>query len=252
MRKMMGVALGAFAIAVAARADNRSAVKGPDEDGTKAALVKIAGEGLFDSHAFQYLTELSDDVGSRVTGSAQAQKAVEWGMAKMRAMGLENVHAEKWQLWRGWTRGAAQAELLTPIRRPLHIDAMGWTGSTPAGGVDGEVVTANIFDLDNEMKNMSRFAGKVVLVVMQGEPNKSFVQLFVQLGDFFRAAGKAGAIGVIGGQGGGKAEGMNLTHTGILGFRSQEFCAVVRAVGRFFPGGGRGGGHRGDWRARRW
>ncbi|HEY2546115.1 MAG TPA: M28 family peptidase, partial [Candidatus Acidoferrum sp.] len=188
---------------------------------------KIAGEGMLDSHAFQYLTELSDDVGARVTGSPQAQRAVEWGLAKMRAMGLENVHAEKWQLWRGWTRGTAQAELLTPIRRPLHIDSMGWTGSTPAGGVDGDVVTVNMFDLDDEMKDMSRFRGKVALVVTRGEPNKSFIQLFVQLGDFLRAAGKAGAIAVIGGQGGGTAAGMNLTHTGILGFDADFAVPVV-------------------------
>jgi carboxypeptidase Q len=208
-------------------AESRSVAKGPDEDGTKPALVKIAGEGLLDSHAFQYLTELSDDIGPRVSGSPQAQKAVEWGLAKMKAMGLENVHAERWQLWRGWTRGTAEAELLAPIRRPLHIDAMGWTGSTLAGGVDGDVVTMNIFNLDNEMKSMSRFTGKVVLVVMRGEPNKGFAQLFAQFGDFLRAAGKAGAIAVIGGQGGGKAEGMNLTHTGILGFDADFAIPVV-------------------------
>ncbi len=214
-------------VALGARAQEKSSAKGPNQDGTKPALVKIAGEGLLDSHAFQYLTELSDDIGPRVSGSPQAQKAVEWGLAKMKAIGLENVHAEKWQLWRGWTRGTAQAELLTPIRRPLHVDAMGWTGSTPAGGVDGEVVTMNIFNIDNEMRNMPRFSGKVVLVVMEGEPNKSFIQLFAQFGDFLRAAGKAGVIAVIGGQGGGKAEGMNLTHTGILGFDADFAVPVV-------------------------
>src|SRR5271156_511180 len=195
MRKIFGgIMVIAVLAAAAAQAGNRAAVKGPDEDGTKPALVKIAGAGLMDSHAYQYLTELSDDVGARVTGSPQAHKAVEWGEAKMKAMGLENVHAEKWQLWRGWTRGAAQAELLTPIRRPLHVDAMGWTGSTAAGGADGEVVTVNMFDLDGEMKNMTRFSGKVALVVTRGEPNKSSIQLFAQFGDFLRAAGKAGAI----------------------------------------------------------
>ena len=141
MRKIFGgIAVIALVAGVTARAENKSMAKGPNEDGTKPALVKIAGEGMLDSHAFQYLTELSDDVGARVTGSPGAQKAVEWGLAKMRAMGLENVHAEKCQMWRGWTRGTAQAELLTPIRRPLHVDAMGWTGSTPAGGAEGEVV----------------------------------------------------------------------------------------------------------------
>src|SRR5579864_5827378 len=228
MRKMFGgVAIVALGAALAMRAEVKAAAKGPDEDGTKAALVKIAGEGMLDSHAFQYLTELSDDVGARVTGSAQAQKAVDWGVAKMRAMGLENVHAEKWQLWRGWTRGTAQAELLTPIRRPVHVDAMGWTGSTPVGGADGEVVTVNMFDLDSEIKNISRLNGKVALVITRGEPNKSFIQLFAQFGDFLRAAGKAGATAVIGGQGGGKAQGMNLTHTGILGFDADFSVPVV-------------------------
>src|SRR2546430_8537460 len=57
-----------------ARADNRPAPKGPDEDGTKPALVKIAGEGMMDSHAFQYLTELSDDIRSEEhTSELQSQ-----------------------------------------------------------------------------------------------------------------------------------------------------------------------------------
>jgi hypothetical protein len=228
MRKIFGgIAVISLVAALAVRAEDKTAAKGPDEDGTKPALVKIAGEGMLDSRAFQYLTELSDDVGARVTGSPQAQKAVEWGQAKMRAMGLENVHAEKWQLWRGWTRGTAQAELLTPIRRPLHVDAMGWTGSTPAGGAEGDVVEVNMFDLDNELKNVRKLNGKVALVVTRGEPNKSFVQLFAQFGDFLKAAGKAGAIAVIGGQGGGTAQGMNLTHTGILGFDADFAVPVV-------------------------
>jgi hypothetical protein len=48
-----------------ARANEKPVPKGPDEDGTKPALVKIAGEGMMDSHAFQYLTELSDDIGGK-------------------------------------------------------------------------------------------------------------------------------------------------------------------------------------------
>src|SRR5215813_15517356 len=85
------------------RADDRP--KGPAEDGTLPALVKIAGEGQLNGHAFQYLTELSDDIGPRVTGSVLERKAEEWGVAKMKAMGLENVHLEKYNIWKGWTRG---------------------------------------------------------------------------------------------------------------------------------------------------
>jgi carboxypeptidase Q len=208
------------------RADDR-APKGPAEDGTLPALVKIAGEGEMNSHAFQFLTELSDDIGARVTGSPAERKAEEWGAAKMKAIGLENVHTEKYQIWKGWTRGTAEAEVLTPVRHKLHVDAMGWTGSTPAGGAEGDVVAVNLFDLDNEMKNVSRLKGKVALVTAKGKPAKEFMLLFAQFGDFLRAAGPAGAIAVIGGQGGGKSAGMNLTHTGILGLNADFAVPVV-------------------------
>jgi len=201
--------------------------KGPDQDGTAPALVKIAGEALVESHTFDYLTELSDDIGPRVTGSPEAQRAIDWGAAKMRAIGLENVHTEKFSVWRGWTRGTAQAELLTPIRRPLHIDAMGWTGSTSAGGVDAEVVPANNFNFDRELKDMKRFKGKIILIVSEGTPSKTGDMILAQFCDFVRAAEKAGAIAIIGGQGGFGSEGMNLTHTGILGFAADFALPVV-------------------------
>src|SRR5256885_1557391 len=228
MRRMLAgvcVAIAAIGSVGSARADER--FKGPDEDGTKPALAKIAGEGMMNSHAFEFLTELSDNVGARVTGTPQAQKAIDWGIAKMRSIGLENVHAEKWQLWRGWMRGTADAELLSPIRHNLHVDAMGWTGSTPAGGAEGEIAAVNMFDLDQEIKNVSRLKGKIVLMVAKGSPKRGFDMIFVQFGDFLRAAGKADVIAVIGGQGGSKASGMNLTHTGILGFDADFATPVV-------------------------
>src|ERR1700680_4404493 len=79
-----------------------SVVAKENEEATRAALVKIAGEGLVESHAFEYLTQLSDDVGARVTGSPQSQKAVEWSLSQMRSIGLENVYADKFQIW--WSR----------------------------------------------------------------------------------------------------------------------------------------------------
>src|ERR1700691_1001856 len=101
------------------QADDR-APKGPAEDGTLPALGKIAGEGEMNSHAFEFLTELSDDVGARVTGSAAEHKAEDWGVAKMQAIGLSNVHKEKYTIWKGWSRGPADAELLSPVRHKLH------------------------------------------------------------------------------------------------------------------------------------
>src|SRR5260370_39994687 len=104
---------------------------------------------------------------------------------------------------------------------------MGWTGSTPAGGAEGEVVTANLFDIDDEGKNASRLSGKIVLMVMQGMPKKNADSLFAIFGDFLKAASKAGAIAVIGGQAGSKPPGMNLTHTGIAGVEADFAIPVL-------------------------
>ena len=200
--------------------------KGPDEDGTKPALTAIAGQGFYNSNAYAYLTELSDNVGGRLTGSAAGQKAIDWGLAKMKGLGLLNVHDEKWSMWKGWTRGMASAQLVAPLNRTLTVDAMGWTGSTPAAGVEAEVTTANLFDLDSEISLLARFRGKIVMMKPDGVPKKNFWALFAQYGDFLKDLHKAGAVAVIGGQGGFKAEGMHLTHTGILGF-AQDFDLPV-------------------------
>ena len=203
------------------------AARNSDDDGTKAALVKIAGEGLVESHAFEYLTQLSDDIGARVTGSPASRKAIEWSLTKMHSIGLENLHAEPWQMWRGWTRGTAEAQLTAPIQRRLNVDAMGWTGSTPAKGAEGEIVSANVFNLDQETKNPGKFSGKIVLMVAKGEPKKDSMAIFAQFGDFLKQVANAGAIAVFGGQGGFKSEGMNLTHTGILGFQADFAIPVL-------------------------
>src|SRR5208282_6160160 len=106
-KRLLGSAFSLALISAPVWANDLGKPRGPEDDGTKPALTRIAGEAIYDSHAFAYLTELSDNVGARVTGSPAGQKAIDWGLAKMKAIGLENVHAEKWSMWKGWTRGTA-------------------------------------------------------------------------------------------------------------------------------------------------
>jgi carboxypeptidase Q len=200
----------------------------PSEDGTLPALTAIAGKGMMTCHAYDDLEELSDQIGGRVTGSPQAAQAIEWGLAKMRALGLENVHTEKWMLSRGWTRVSGDAELLAPIHRRLTIDSLGWVGSTPAGGVEAEVIPVNQNQLDDEMKDhASQWAGKVLLIVRKGEPPKEPRGQPGKFGTFLKTAYAAHAVAVIGGQGGSRSAGMHLTHTGALGFDQYYDLPVV-------------------------
>ena len=118
---------------------------------------------MTDLKPYQYLEELSDDIGGRVTGSPQAAQAIAWGIEKMKAIGLENVHTEPFQMSRGWTRISASAEMIAPSHHGLHIDALGWVGSTPPGGVEADIVTVNIYQLADEMKQQfGKLGGKVI------------------------------------------------------------------------------------------
>ena len=219
-----------FALAAALGAANNAPPEpaSPATDGTLPALTAIAGEGMLDSHAYDYLEELSDNIGGRVTGTPACGRAVAWGVEKMKAIGLANVHTEKWMLSRGWARLSASAELLAPVERPLKVDSMGWVGSTPAGGAEGEVIAVNDYNLDNEIKqNASNWAGKILLVVQKGEPPQDRIAAFAKFGPFLKAAYDAHALAVIGGQGGRKSAGMRLTHTGVLGFDTFYDIPVV-------------------------
>src|SRR5260370_3716420 len=64
-------------------------------------------------------------------------------------------------------------------------------------------------------------------MVRRGEPMAGGKPIFAQFGDLLKAAADARAITVIGGQGGSRASGMHLTHTGILGFGADFTIPVV-------------------------
>jgi hypothetical protein len=179
--------------------------------------------------AYQWLTELSDDIGPRVTGSPAARKAVAWGVDRMQSIGLSNVHTEQWTLSKGWTRGTATAELITPVHRALYVSAMGWTGST-SGSVEAEVVPANLLKLDDLMRASAQLRGKIVVMTVDGVLPTNAGPVFVKYCQFAKEAQKAGAVAVIGGQSGGmKEQGMHLTHTGGLSCAG-EFSMPVLSI----------------------
>src|SRR5262249_36925588 len=61
----------------------------------------------------------------------------------------------------------------------------------------------------------------------KGKPSQNEMNLFVQFGDFLKAAGSAGVIAGIGGEGGGKSMGMDLMHMGVFGVNAEFLIFVV-------------------------
>ena len=81
IRKMIALTgLSAFLFVApqpALSATGSTDVSSPANDGTLKALTAVAGAGTMDTHTYQYLSELSDDIGARVTGSPEAGRAVQ-------------------------------------------------------------------------------------------------------------------------------------------------------------------------------
>jgi carboxypeptidase Q len=118
------------------------------------------------SEAMENLEHLSDNIGPRLTGSAELKQANEWTAEMFRKYGLTNVHLEPWTIAHSWTRGTARARITKPAEHPLTIAAAGWSPST-AGTVRGPVV---YFDAKKK-EEFEKFHGKLKgAIVIYQEP----------------------------------------------------------------------------------
>lgn len=223
-RLLVVAGLAGDARATAAPAEPSS----PETDGTMPGLTAIAGRGLMSSHALEDLEYLSDRIGGRVTGSSSAQRAVVWGVGRLKAIGLEGVHTESFELKRGWSRVSATAEIVVPARHSLLVSSYGWVGSTPPGGIETEVVAVNLFRLDDEIRDeFRRWAGKVLVAVTRGAKPAGYKLRAGLLEKLVREAQRARAAAVLLGPLRGPAAGMQLTQTSALVFDDRDEIPVV-------------------------
>jgi len=121
---------------------------------------RIINAALADSAPFRRLTELTDRFGSRFSGSASLEAAIDWVLAEMRRDGLANVRGEPVMVPH-WVRGAESAELVSPRRQRLHMLGLGGSVATPPQGITAPVLVVGSFD---ELTSRAAEArGKIVL-----------------------------------------------------------------------------------------
>jgi carboxypeptidase Q len=120
----------------------------------------LLGRALLSSEAYDELAVLCDDIGHRLSGSPQLERAVAWALERMREDGLVNVRAEPVQV-PVWVRGEERARMLAPAERELEVMALGGSVGTPSGPVSGEVVVIGSFEELEARK--AEVEGKIVL-----------------------------------------------------------------------------------------
>lgn len=171
-------------------------------------LKQIQEAALGSDYAYRQVAHLTQNIGPRLTGSPQAQKAVEYVADEMRRLGLE-VKLEK-LLVPHWVRGVETGELVEfPGQAPqttqkIVLTALGGSVATPAQGLSAEVVVVNDF---NELKALGRakVEGKIVLfnekfdrqMAAEGFGGEAYGQAVAYRGGGPSAASRMGAVAAL-------------------------------------------------------
>jgi carboxypeptidase Q len=172
---------------------------------TLADLKKLRQAALSSDYAYRQVAHLADNIGPRLTGSAQAAKAVEFVASELKAIGCE-VQLEKVSVPH-WVRGEETAALVQwpgmaeNTTQKIVLCALGGSVATPSEGITAAVVAVKSF---GELKAMPRdkVAGKIVLfnypfdkqMAAQGRSGEAYGEAVAYRSDGPSAAAQQGAV----------------------------------------------------------
>src|SRR5215471_15102178 len=172
---------------------------------TLTELKRLQQAALSSDYAYQRVAHLSNNIGPRLTGSAQAAKAVEYVASELKALGCE-VQLEKVMVPH-WVRGEETAALVQfPGQAPgttqkIVLCALGASVATPPNGIEADVIAVRNFD---ELKSLPRdkVAGKILLfnfpfdkqMAAEGRGGEAYGEAVVYRSDGPSAAARLGAV----------------------------------------------------------
>lgn len=124
---------------------------------------KIQEEVKAHSELMKNLEYLTTEIGPRLTGSKNMQRASDWTLQRFKDYGID-AHLETTQVAHAFYRGDDRASITAPIQREVRIRSLGWSKPT-----DGEL-RGNIVILDPKA-DLSAYKGKLKgAIVLAGEP----------------------------------------------------------------------------------
>ena len=123
---------------------------------------RIRDEGLGHSHVMEYASALDDDIGPRLTGSANLKHANEWTRDQLTAMGCSNAHLEDWgEFGMGWVQLNTYARMTSPDTAVFIAQAAPWSPATK-GAISGQAIWVDIKDEKDFEQYKGKLAGKIV------------------------------------------------------------------------------------------
>ena len=200
----------------------------------KEQLKTFFDTSLLNGQAYEWLDYLTNRIGSRLSGSLGAERAVAWTKAALDALGLDRVYLQPVKVPK-WVRGAKEFALIETapgVTFNVPITALGGSVATPSVGLKAFVVEVQGIE---ELKALDReqIEGKIVFFnrPMQADLISTFQAYSGCVDQRYSGAKEAsayGAVGVI-------VRSMNLRlddlpHTGAMSYGDQDVSKRIPAA----------------------
>ncbi|PQJ75009.1 M20/M25/M40 family metallo-hydrolase [Polaribacter gangjinensis] len=124
-------------------------------------IKQLFDSALIEGKSYEWLRDLTQNIGGRLSGSTQAQKAVEWGEKLMKEVGLDSVWLQPVMVPH-WIRGEKEIANYTinGKQKNVAICALGFSIATPSEGISAEVI--EVKSLDEARALGTKMQGKIV------------------------------------------------------------------------------------------
>ncbi len=132
------------------------------EEKTDSTKIKqLFNSALTQGQSYEWLRDLTKNVGGRLSGSPEAAKAVVWGERLMKEVGLDSVWLQPVMVPH-WVRGAKEEAYYTVngTKKNVPIAALGFSIATPKNGVTAEVI--EVQSLEEATALGEKMRGKIV------------------------------------------------------------------------------------------
>ncbi len=166
-----------------------------------AAIKHFSNEILLHGKGYEWLHQLTKNIGARLAGSPQMVKAEQWGFNTMKSASADTVFMQECKVPH-WVRGGKDEAfiLLGDKRIRLKVLALGNSNGSGKKGVTGNVIEVKNFD--ELEKRKEEIKGKIVFY--NCDFNESNINTFESYGQSVKYRGrgasraaKFGAVGVI-------------------------------------------------------
>ncbi len=163
-------------------------------------LKEIYKQALTNSKSYAWLDHLSNDIGARLSGSANAEKAVQYTKAEMEKLGFDKVYLQEVMVPK-WVRGEKETAYIldNKTKTIVPICALGGSVATAKSGLTAEVIEVQNFE-ELAALGTAKVKGKIVFFnrPMDNEQIESFHAYSGAVDQRYAGAQKAAELGAVG------------------------------------------------------